>query len=296
MRVKLPNEQFVLHKLLDLRNSEEAKPWSYNSRTVLTEFPPSPAEVVSNHGDDWLSYVWFPRSETYPAIDFVLFIQLTYGQIIALVFQSKYSEKKASTTIGLSAGQRMYENASKIMQHAGWRRDQFEYVIHAYRGTARNLVDAPPGENTMILTRSDLLQLYGSLSATLEYAWLHKLGGRSAVGLYRPTRFALSGDPSLPPNFPLQLPRHPFPSRLPPATQTTLKRSILSPFAHIATRLSGHFPIYEAISGKPISAQQRRHALWPLGWRLTKHSKFQLRDTIPFPRNLTTSNSSLFPL
>jgi hypothetical protein len=51
--------------------------------------------------------VWCPESEEYPAIDFVIFVELENGEIIALVFQSKYSEEEATTEVGKSAAAAM---------------------------------------------------------------------------------------------------------------------------------------------------------------------------------------------
>lgn len=60
------------------------------------------------------------------------------------------------------------------MAEAGWQPHQFVYVIHAYRDDAHNLLNAPPDENIMVLTPSDLLQLYGSFGRILEYAWIRR--------------------------------------------------------------------------------------------------------------------------
>jgi hypothetical protein len=60
------------------------------------------------------------------------------------------------------------------MAEAGWTPNQFVYVIHAYRETTANLRQAPPGENIMALTPSNLLELYGSFGRILEYAWLRR--------------------------------------------------------------------------------------------------------------------------
>src|SRR3546814_11509295 len=144
---------------------------------TLHEFPPSYAMVRKDH--ELLYRVWKPHSETYPAIDFVIFVRIIFNKvarIIALVFQSKYSDKTVEgvgegavpgagrgragkdgpgrtlpefkTSIDKGKVATAYERAMEIMGHVGWAPETVIYVQHADRHQAKTVVEKPPGPTT----------------------------------------------------------------------------------------------------------------------------------------------------
>jgi hypothetical protein len=176
-------------------------PLRISRNNIVTEFPPSFQEVSMN--EMLLFHVWKPRSENYPAIDFVIFVRVCdrAGQvtIIALVFRSKYSNRTITagqvtepkpdggqpmdrgndesesdddgafkSSIGWSVVDKAYKQAKKIMAHVGWTDDKFIYVVHVYPVTAGLMLLQAVGTNSMILDAKSLEKLYGCLGDVLK--------------------------------------------------------------------------------------------------------------------------------
>jgi hypothetical protein len=211
----------LAHRELDLQDALTHMAWfepitqsgfaplKISAKKTVAEFPPS-FEHVTTARERFLFYVWKPRSANYPAIDFVIFVLVrdSAGQvaIIALVFQSKYSDRTITadqdtapkpdceqpmdreddvddddddesesaddgafkSTIGKSKVDKAYNRAKKIMAHVGWTEDKFIYVVHAYRDTAGVLLQQPLGTNSMILSAKSLEKLYGCFGDILK--------------------------------------------------------------------------------------------------------------------------------